>query len=105
MAKAGKKGIFSVFSKSGSKKASKSSDIFPRDRYVGITTVSRYLNGAKKKSIYKWCSESSHTGFPCHKIGKYLAFRLDDIDEYLNRCCSSKGKKDLMSRDVSQRSS
>ena len=54
------------------------------EKYVDIETVMDYLD-TKKKTIYKWVYESRITGFPYYKIGRYLRFKLSEIEFWIQK--------------------
>lgn len=52
--------------------------------FVTVKELSELLQ-IPVKTIYKWSSESHINGFPTHKIGRHLRFRLSEVDEWLKK--------------------
>ena len=47
--------------------------------WVGISEVAAHLQVAKE-SIYRWVDAK---GFPAHRVGRLLRFRLSEVDEWV----------------------
>ena len=47
--------------------------------WVGIADVAAHLSVAKD-SIYRWVDTK---GFPAHRVGRLLRFRLSEVDEWV----------------------
>ena len=47
--------------------------------WVGIADVAAHLSVAKD-SIYRWVDPK---GFPAHRVGRLLRFRLSEVDEWV----------------------
>ena len=47
--------------------------------WVGIAEVAAHLQVAKD-SIYRWVDSK---GFPAHRVGRLLRFRLSEVDEWV----------------------
>jgi excisionase family DNA binding protein len=51
----------------------------PDEGWVGIEEVAAHLRVAKE-SIYRWVDSK---GFPAHRVGRLLRFKLSDVDEWV----------------------
>ncbi len=51
----------------------------PEEGWVGIEDVAAHLRVAKE-SIYRWVDSK---GFPAHRVGRLLRFRLSEVDEWV----------------------
>lgn len=51
----------------------------PEEGWVGIEAVAAHLQVAKE-SIYRWVDSK---GFPAHRVGRLLRFKLSDVDEWV----------------------
>ena len=60
------------------------SEKFEFEDFIGIQELSKRLQ-IPVKTIYKWVSEFAVTGFPSHKIGRHLRFRLSEIEEWIQK--------------------
>jgi excisionase family DNA binding protein len=49
------------------------------ESWVGVEDVAAYLRVAKE-SIYRWVESK---GFPAHRVGRLLRFKLSDVDEWV----------------------
>lgn len=49
------------------------------ESWVGIKDVAGHLRVAKE-SIYRWVESK---GFPAHRVGRLLRFKLSDVDEWV----------------------
>ena len=47
--------------------------------WVGIAKIANHLQVAKE-SIYRWVASK---GFPAHRVGRLLRFRLSEVDEWV----------------------
>jgi len=66
-----------------------------KDKNIGIATIYRFLNEAKKKGeLYTYScdrkmvfakGEKSHCHFECEKTGKVIHFEIDNIDFLKNK--------------------
>jgi excisionase family DNA binding protein len=52
------------------------------DQYLTIDEVAALLK-VKKSWLYNRTRPSSSDPIPCHRIGKYLRFKLPEVEEYL----------------------
>jgi len=53
----------------------------PEEGWVGIEEVAAHLRVAKE-SIYRWVDSK---GFPAHRVGRLLRFRLSEVDEWVRQ--------------------
>jgi excisionase family DNA binding protein len=51
----------------------------PEEGWVGIEEVAAHLKVAKE-SIYRWVDAK---GFPAHRVGRLLRFKLSEVDEWV----------------------
>lgn len=51
----------------------------PEEGWVGIEEVATHLKVAKE-SIYRWVDAK---GFPAHRVGRLLRFKLSEVDEWV----------------------
>jgi len=51
----------------------------PEEGWVGIEEVAAHLKVAKE-SIYRWVDSK---GFPAHRVGRLLRFKLSEVDEWV----------------------
>jgi len=51
----------------------------PEEGWVGIEDVAAHLKVAKE-SIYRWVDSK---GFPAHRVGRLLRFKLSEVDEWV----------------------
>ncbi len=58
--------------------------------WVGIVEVATHLQVAKD-SIYRWVDSK---GFPAHRVGRLLRFRLSEVDEWVKKS----GRNDSQTR-------
>jgi excisionase family DNA binding protein len=49
--------------------------------WVGVEDVAAHLRIAKE-SIYRWVESK---GFPAHRVGRLLRFKLSEVDEWVRR--------------------
>ena len=47
--------------------------------WVDVATVAAHLS-VNKDSVYRWVHQQ---GFPAHRIGRLLRFRLSEVDEWV----------------------
>jgi excisionase family DNA binding protein len=47
--------------------------------WVGVAEVAKHI-GVRKESIYRWIDKK---GFPAHRAGRLLRFRLSEVDEWV----------------------
>ena len=62
--------------------------------WVGISEVAAHLQVAKE-SIYRWVDAK---GFPAHRVGRLLRFRLSEVDEWVK----APGGSDPQTRPLSK---
>ena len=62
--------------------------------WVGIVEVATHLQVAKD-SIYRWVDSK---GFPAHRVGRLLRFRLSEVDEWVKKS----GRSDSQTRPSSR---
>jgi excisionase family DNA binding protein len=56
----------------------------PEEGWVAIEDVAAHLKVAKE-SIYRWVDSK---GFPAHRVGRLLRFKLSEVDEWVRaRAC------------------
>ena len=53
--------------------------------WVGVEDVATHLSVAKD-SVYRWVNSK---GFPAHRIGRLLRFRLSEVDEWVKTADAS----------------
>lgn len=53
--------------------------------YLNITELSHYLSGIPVTTIYKWTAKKRITGFPAHKVGKHLRFKMSEVDDWIRK--------------------
>jgi len=56
--------------------------------WVSVEDVAAHLRVAKE-SIYRWVESK---GFPAHRVGRLLRFKLSEVDEWVRR--GGAGEKD-----------
>jgi excisionase family DNA binding protein len=49
------------------------------EKWVDVEVVAKHL-GVRKESIYRWIDRR---GFPAHRVGRLLRFRLSEVDEWV----------------------
>ncbi len=49
------------------------------ERWVSIAEVAAHLQ-VTKESIYRWVDSK---GFPAHRVGRLLRFRLSEVDDWV----------------------
>ena len=57
--------------------------------WVGIADIAAHLQVAKE-SIYRWVASK---GFPAHRVGRLLRFRLSEVDEWVKNSGGSEAEK------------
>ena len=62
--------------------------------WVGIAEVAAHLSVAKD-SIYRWVETK---GFPAHRVGRLLRFRLSEVDEWVKTGGGSASRVHRVSR-------
>lgn len=64
--------------------------------WVEVADVAAHLR-VNKDSIYRWV----HTkGFPAHRVGRLLRFRLSEVDEWVKDASAGDLDTDLISRRI-----
>ena len=63
--------------------------------WVGVEDVSAHLRMAKN-SVYRWVNTK---GFPAHRVGRLLRFRLSEVDEWVKTADSSGAHTEPCGRD------
>ena len=53
--------------------------------WVGVEDVATHLRVAKD-SVYRWVNTK---GFPAHRVGRLLRFRLSEVDEWVKTADAS----------------
>ncbi len=56
--------------------------------WVGIAEVAAHLQVAKD-SIYRWVASK---GFPAHRVGRLLRFKLSEVDEWVKTSAGGDGE-------------
>ena len=51
------------------------------ERWVNVERVARHLD-VRKESIYRWIDKK---GFPAHKAGRLLRFKLSEVDAWVRQ--------------------
>jgi excisionase family DNA binding protein len=51
----------------------------PEEGWVDVEEVAAHLQVAKE-SIYRWIDSK---GFPAHRVGRLLRFKLSEVDEWV----------------------
>ena len=51
------------------------------ERWVSIAEVAAHLQ-VTKESIYRWVASK---GFPAHRVGRLLRFRLSEVDDWVQK--------------------
>ena len=59
------------------------------ERWVSVDEVSAHLD-VTKDTIYRWIDKK---GFPAHKAGRLLRFKLSAVDEWVREDNSGEGLK------------
>ena len=62
--------------------------------WVDTEQVAAYL-GVQKHSIYRWIEER---GFPVHRAGRLLRFKLSEVDEWMRSGGGSEDNKRIDSK-------
>jgi predicted DNA-binding transcriptional regulator AlpA len=52
--------------------------------YVDIDTLCDLIDSSVSK-IYKLTRESNRNGFPCHRKGTSISFRVSEVEEWFNK--------------------
>ena len=58
------------------------------ERWVNAEEVAKHL-GVRKESVYRWIDKK---GFPAHRAGRLLRFKLSEVDEWVRKG-DQQGKK------------
>jgi excisionase family DNA binding protein len=53
--------------------------------WVGIEEVTKHMN-VRRETIYRWIEKN---GFPAHRAGRLLRFKISEIDEWVRNDDSS----------------
>ena len=64
------------------------------ERWVDISEVTTHLQVAKE-SVYRWVHSK---GFPAHRVGRLLRFRLSEVDEWVR----TSGDRDSRNHSASE---
>lgn len=59
------------------------------EKWVDVEVVAKHL-GVRKESIYRWIDRR---GFPAHRVGRLLRFRLSEVDEWVRTSRSAMGDR------------
>ena len=51
------------------------------ERWVNVEEVAKHL-GVRKESVYRWIDKK---GFPAHRAGRLLRFKLSEVDEWVRK--------------------
>lgn len=51
------------------------------ERWVDVEEVAKHL-GVRRESVYRWVDKK---GFPAHRAGRLLRFKLSEVDEWVRR--------------------
>jgi len=60
------------------------------ERWVDVEAVASHL-GVTKDTIYRWIDKK---GFPAHRAGRLLRFKLSEIDDWVRLDTGENGPKD-----------
>jgi len=60
------------------------------ERWVDVEAVASHL-GVTKDTIYRWIDKK---GFPAHRAGRLLRFKLSEIDDWVRLDTGGNGPKD-----------
>jgi excisionase family DNA binding protein len=52
-----------------------------QESWVNVEQVAEHL-GVQRHSIYRWIENK---GFPSHKVGRLLRFKLSEVDEWVRQ--------------------
>ena len=67
--------------------------------WVGIAEVAAHLQVAKD-SIYRWVDSK---GFPAHRVGRLLRFKLSEVDEWVRAGNDKDGSSSYGQRNTKTR--
>jgi excisionase family DNA binding protein len=59
----------------------------PREGWGGIRDMAAHLQ-VSKESVYRWVETQ---GFPTHRVGRLLQFKLSEVDEWVTSNGEAKG--------------
>ena len=51
------------------------------ERWVDVEKVAKHL-GVRRESVYRWIDKK---GFPAHRAGRLLRFKLSEVDEWVRK--------------------
>ena len=71
------------------------------ESWVGIEDVAAHLRVAKE-SIYRWVDSK---GFPAHRVGRLLRFKLSEVDEWVRSYGTSKARSSSKGRKTGRKES
>ena len=69
-------------------------DMTSTESWVDISEVAAHLQVAKE-SVYRWVDSK---GFPAHRVGRLLRFRLSEVDEWVK----TSGDRDSRNHSTSE---
>ena len=69
-------------------------DMTSTESWVDISEVATHLQVAKE-SVYRWVDSK---GFPAHRVGRLLRFRLSEVDEWVR----TSGDRDSRNHSASE---
>lgn len=61
-----------------------------QEAWVNVDQVAEHL-GIQKHSVYRWIDQK---GFPSHRVGRLLRFKLSEVDEWVRQGGGSSSNAD-----------
>jgi excisionase family DNA binding protein len=65
------------------------------EKWVNVEVVAEYI-GVRRESIYRWIDRR---GFPAHRVGRLLRFRLSEVDQWVRTSGSRMGEREGCSQN------
>ncbi len=59
------------------------------EKWVDVEVVAKHI-GVRRESIHRWIDRR---GFPAHRVGRLLRFRLSEVDEWVRTSGSAMGDR------------
>ena len=67
-----------------------------QERWVDVDEVAKHI-GVRKESVYRWIDKK---GFPAHRAGRLLRFKLSEVDEWVRSEGTDEGKDDSAGPEI-----
>lgn len=64
------------------------------ERWVDVDEVAEHI-GVRRESIYRWIDKK---GFPAHRAGRLLRFKLSEVDEWVRGIGTRAGQRGAQNR-------